>query len=212
MDMGTVNISFLCSADLHLHRNDLYTILLHSLQKNGIYAERNKKNDIVINNKKISGSSSCIKRSGTLIHSALLINTDLNVLKQALQPSFTTISGHSVESHHSDVMNIAEINKSLTVNEVIQTLIEQFKSFYNTDTPVNMDPPSLSIYRLKETYMEMSGTQWMYGHNPPWEISYPPQYGENEKQKAKKRGTIQTAILIKSNVPKELSHDGKRDN
>ena len=82
--------------------------IVDALQKAGIDAQFNKRNDILWEEKKISGNAQFTDRKNILSHGTLLVNADLDRLRSALKPNAYEVESKAVSSTRSSVLNISE--------------------------------------------------------------------------------------------------------
>ncbi|MDH4127818.1 MAG: lipoate--protein ligase, partial [Spirochaetota bacterium] len=134
-DMGNLNFTFLVSKNDYNFKKQINVILL-ALKELGVIAVLNDKNDLVFNNKKISGNAFSYKRNCVLHHGTLLINSNLSKLSMVLKPLANSIKTRSVKSKPSEVININEINPAITIESVKDTVTNIFKEIYGENTPI----------------------------------------------------------------------------
>ncbi len=111
-DEGNINVTFL--EDRHFAAGEKFThLLLHFLHKAGVNAETDKRQNILINGLKVSGSAQCLHKGRAMHHATLLFSSNLANLTEALQPTApeevkASSAGHRqlVGSVKSDVTNI----------------------------------------------------------------------------------------------------------
>ncbi len=84
-------------------------------------------NDILVNNKKISGSAQTRKKKAFLQHGTLMYNTDLEKLAMSIKPLKEKLVDHGVESVSEHVTTLSiELEKSIDREEVIDALVNGF--------------------------------------------------------------------------------------
>jgi len=89
-DEGNLNVAFAVNArflhEKYLEENVRFfaNIIKNVLLGFGLDAELGRHNEMLINGKKVSGSASCKKFGGFLFHATLLLNADLEKMKNAL--------------------------------------------------------------------------------------------------------------------------------
>lgn len=168
-DPGNLNLSFISSKDAY-NLDSNFTILLKALKNFGIIAERNQNNNLTVKGKKISGSSFCIKKNAVLHHASLLVNADLPLLYEVLQPSFSTIESRSVESHHSEVINCKTVSPEISAKKLINKTAREFRNFYGTTKKIGVNQPKVSLDQVHNYYMEITDNAWNFGRNPFWNV------------------------------------------
>jgi lipoate---protein ligase len=119
-DLGNTNFTFIHPTQAYdRHRN--LTLLCELLQSLGIPAEVSGRNDLQVPSpdtpggyRKISGNAFRETKDRCLHHGTLLMNADLARLTRYLTPSPKKLMTKGIPSVRSRVMNLREINPSLT--------------------------------------------------------------------------------------------------
>ncbi len=109
-DEGNLNYSFVINKD----EGDITNILKNSkpiveaLLQMGLDIQLSQRNDILLDNKKISGTAQFLYKDKILHHGTLLFNSDLDALTDALNVVELKIQSKGIKSVKSRVTNIAE--------------------------------------------------------------------------------------------------------
>jgi lipoate-protein ligase A len=82
--------------------------VIHALVEMGVPAELGRRNDILVEGRKISGNAIYSAREGILCHGTLLFDTDLSRLEEALKVKAGKIESRSIKSVRSRVANLNE--------------------------------------------------------------------------------------------------------
>ena len=138
-DHGTLNISFCKPKNPPLvsgvkDSTTLVSWIAESLRELGLPITQDDRNALFINEKKILGSAVSLTGEVLLFHSSLLVNTNLEKLEGAInwKPDYPIESSNEnfVKSHRSPVINLKNVDASLTM-DIVQDKIEEFvvKSF-----------------------------------------------------------------------------------
>jgi len=108
-DPGNLNFSFI--TDFTEEKLDYFKILiqpiLNTLQRLGVPAQLTEKNNILVDGKKVSGTSQHTNMRRMLSHGTLLFDTQLGVLQQVLDSNLTITQSRAVSSIKSKVTNIS---------------------------------------------------------------------------------------------------------
>lgn len=121
-------------------------------------------NDVVINNRKVSGTSSTFDRKGTyLLHGTLLLKTDLRRVSELLKVTKLKLADKGVSDVKYRVGNLFElIGREIEMSELIEGLIKSFSSLLNEkpvlDLPTEMEY-KIADYLYREKY---SKDEWNY--------------------------------------------------
>lgn len=97
-------------------------IVVQVLQRMGVAAEFQGRNDILVDGRKISGSAKCVLNDRTLFHGTLLFDTDLSVLSSALTPDESKIKAKGIKSVRSRVANLREFLPEMDVEQFLEKL------------------------------------------------------------------------------------------
>ena len=128
-DMGNLNFSFI--TDWDPEKNMDYDMFLkpviRALAGFGACAEKQGRNDLVIDGKKISGNAQCIHGGRILHHGTLLIDSDLSFIQEILNVQPDKIVSKGIKSVRSRVANICEYTSApIDVGVLKQALIDSF--------------------------------------------------------------------------------------
>lgn len=137
----------------------------------------NGRNDIMYNNKKISGSAFRIdiQNRRYIHHGTMLVNVDLDRMKKVLHPHKLKMMANGVSSVRSRVDNIKKYLPSITNETVYQSIMRQFmKSYYPN---IHFNNLNDVVTRLKNEknqtnkdimnkFKYYSSYQWIYGSTP----------------------------------------------
>lgn len=92
-------------------------IVVQVLQKLGVAAEFQGRNDILVSGRKVSGSAKRVLNDRTLFHGTLLFDANLDILTSALTPDESKIRAKGIKSVRSRVANISEFLPQLSREE-----------------------------------------------------------------------------------------------
>lgn len=131
-DPGNLNFSFITDYDPSKLNNYRYfnTPIVQQLNKTGIPAYMNDRNDILVEGRKVSGSAQFSSKGRMISHGTLLFNSHLETLNQALNIKQKYISSKSQKSVRSNVANLSQwihppVDIAAFQNLIYQGLIEE---------------------------------------------------------------------------------------
>jgi lipoate-protein ligase A len=133
-DLGNVNFSLIktgssagsCAKELYA---ELSRPVLAALAQLGVAAELSGRNDITVEGKKISGCAQHTRNNRTLLHGALLFNTNLNVLAELLTPHNKKFEGKAIQSVSSRVANVVDfVQHSVEVDEFKRLILANIQN------------------------------------------------------------------------------------
>jgi len=136
--------------------------LIYALEELGLKAEFKPVNDVVVNNKKISGSAQTWRKQAFLQHGTLMYATDLDALEKSLKPMREKLEAHGVKSIRERVTTASiELNRVVTRVEVVNALITGFKRALGVELePGGFTEEELELAaKLREKY---ASREWIY--------------------------------------------------
>lgn len=157
-DLGNLNYTFLVdfnTEDLKYCRD----ILEKALGNLGIICEYQGRNDLSVRGYKISGTAEHIERNKRIYHGTLLINTDLNILRQVLTRNNKIARSVSTKSVPMRVKNISElIGREISIDMIEQAIQTEFGAeMIKKETGIRES-------RIREIMGERYGNErWNYG-------------------------------------------------
>ncbi len=171
-DLGNINFSFILNCpNLEKVNYKRFTYpVIKALKHLGINAENSDRNDLLINNLKISGNAMHIFKNRVLCHGTLLFKSDLKDLSSALKNNGDHYLDKSIKSVPSRVVNISDfVSKDLSENH----FTEQFfnKTIESLDYPKVTSLSSTETDGIKKLSDEKYSTwEWIYGYSPKYQF------------------------------------------
>lgn len=169
-DLGNSCFTFLSSRrDYDVKRN--MNIICNALKTFGVNAEPTGRNDITVDNKKISGSAFKLAADRAFHHGTLLINVDKDGMEKYLNPNKAKLKSKGVESVRARVLNLQEVNPQINHESLTAAIIQSFFATYQSScTPEYLDKAKLeTIDSLKRYFNEYQDWNWRYGQTPDFE-------------------------------------------
>lgn len=166
------NINYTVIAPYHESENlykEFSAPVIEYLATLGIKAVFSGRNDILVDEKKISGNAQTVYNHRIMHHGTLLFDTDVSVLASALNPNKLKIESKGIKSVRSRVTNIKKCLKNpLTVTEFLNGLAQKFLT---VSEKYEFDQNDLSAINklVKEKY---STYEWNIGHSPKGKITF----------------------------------------
>ena len=166
-DMGNLNFTFITDVgesnalDLKLFCQPV----ARALQKLGVDAQVNGRNDITIDGKKFSGNSQYIRQGRVMHHGTIMFDSDLSVVSEALRVDPTKIQTKGIRSVRSRVTNVAEhLPEKVTLPEFRRILLENIlKENPGEAYPLTQDDLAAVEKLRAERYATWD---WNYGFSP----------------------------------------------
>lgn len=170
-DTGNLNFSFVHKAD----KNDINNFakftkpVIEALKELGVNAQLSGRNDILINDKKISGNAQFYTKGRILHHGTLLFDSDMSNLSSALKVKEIKIKSKGIKSVRSRVTNIKEhINNDMNIFDLKEFLLKNFGKSSDI-SEYKLSEKDLSC--INEIAIEKFSTwDWNWGRSPEFEI------------------------------------------
>lgn len=166
-DLGNLNFTFITKEKNANPKKYLKTLHKALLFLN-IECEFSGRNDLLCNGKKFSGHAYFINDDNYLYHGTLMIDVNLDMLTNVLKPSFLKLNSKGINSVRSRVINLSQINKTITKEKIIDNIIEAFKDLFGkceTIKYLNKNNCSAPMYSKIKT------DEWIYKESPQFSIS-----------------------------------------
>lgn len=169
-DMGGWEFSFITkSNDKQIEFSKYIAPIIDALNKLGVAAEFNSRNDLVINGKKFSGNAQCMMDGYTLHHGSLLFDTDFEQLVKCLTVSDYKIVSKGIKSVRERVTNISEyLTEPIDSLEFKKIMVRSIMK--DSDKEYKVTESDLErIHQIAEEKFE--SWEWNYGISPKFNIT-----------------------------------------
>ena len=171
-DMGNINFTYITKHDGEWE-NDFSRFakpVVSALRKLGLNAESSGRNDIVVNDRKISGNAQTVANGRILHHGTLLFNTDVSVLSNALVPDPEKIRSKGIKSVSSRVANINELlGREVTAEEIFDFIECEVKRLYNAEEHILSSEEIENAEKLADE--KYRTWEWNFGYSPKYSFS-----------------------------------------
>lgn len=171
-DLGNLNYTLI------IHQSDMENFdfqhfarpVIRVLEGFGVRAEFNGRNDILIDGKKISGSSQFSSGSRLLHHGCILLDSNLGILSSVLKPRSAKFSSKSVKSVSSRVTTINEhATPPIAMADFKRALTRELLSGAEVENYCLPEEALQAVWKLRET--KYATWEWNYGYCGDYEIS-----------------------------------------
>ncbi|MCB9091551.1 MAG: hypothetical protein H6620_03265 [Halobacteriovoraceae bacterium] len=188
-DLGNFNFSFI-GANLDTNKN--FQVITDFLKNLGLNVEVNKRNDILLKSKKISGSAFKNTKDSSLHHYTLLVDTDLSSISQLLHHQRLDMPGKAIESQTSIVGNVQSELASVTRFNFFEHLEKYFHEYSIQELRSYCDDKTLAYQR------ELESWNWVFGETPKftWKIPLAWQDQEGELVLHSHKGKILEGFVV----------------
>lgn len=120
------------------------------------------RNDILINDKKVSGNAVYFHQQDYLLHGTLLFDVDIEKMMKILTVDKTKLTSKGIESVKSRVINIQDLVND-DVNQFTEKLVKYFEDKYNS----KVEYLDLSNEQYTKQYLKdiFDNHEWIYGRD-----------------------------------------------
>ncbi len=173
-DLGNLNFTFIMNSrkeDNKIADFKSYTIpILEVLQKLGVDAKFEGRNDLTIEGKKFSGNAEHIYKTRILRHGTLLFSSVMNDLHLALKINPLKYQDKAVKSVRSRVTNISgHLPKKIDVLQFRDIIMEHIMENFEGSIRYEFTPEDIAA--IEKLVKEKYGTwDWNFGHSPKYDV------------------------------------------
>lgn len=166
-DLGNLNYS--CMADVAEDAEISFEVFAHpilaALESLGVHCVFSGRNDILYQDKKVSGTAKTVINGRLLFHGTLLFDTDLSVLGKVLTPDPDKIQGKGIKSVRARVANLKEALPGMTPDQFAEAMCQALLT-QSGETALTPIPDEL-LKQAEELAEEKYRThEWNYGNSP----------------------------------------------
>lgn len=155
-DVGNLNFTFITDSYNFDNKKQL-DIIIDTLSIFGIDCYFSGRNDLLVDECKISGQAYLKSQNIILHHGTLLVDVNLEDLGKYLKKDCDKLKLHGVQSHRQRVKNIKEFNSGLTVESLKLALKKSIAKKYNL--------PLVECDLIKSDVDKYSSDKWLYRIN-----------------------------------------------
>lgn len=200
-DLGNLNFSFMTKhSQESIHNFKLFTEPVISVLKcMGVNAELNGRNDITVNERKISGNAQFTDTKSMFSHGTLLFDSDLDNVSEALNVRSDKIESKGIKSVRSRVANIKEfIEYELTIDEFKEKIISSVFGELSEVPVYELSSGDWDkIFELNES--KYKTWDWNYGRSPEFNV---------QKVKRFSFGQVDARIQVKDGLIQNIKFYG----
>lgn len=165
-DLGNLNFTFLANReDYDIARQT--AVVLDAIERLGIHAVKNGRNDITVEGKKVSGHAYYETRNKCYHHGTIMVSVDTQNLNKYLRVDMKKLKSNGVDSVISRVGNLSDY-ADVSIGEMKQSLKKAFESEYGHKCAI-VRGEDLKDAALEELEKKYSSWEWLYGRNISFE-------------------------------------------
>eukprot|EP00047_Mylnosiga_fluctuans_P014264 m.36888 g.36888 ORF g.36888 m.36888 type:complete len:341 (+) comp5417_c0_seq1:36-1058(+) len=162
-DRGNLNCTFIVPQAIIERKYHLDILAAAINDEWGLSVAVNERHDLVLNGKKISGSAFKMSGKTASHHCTLLLNSQLEPLRQSLRSGLTgAITSRSVASVRSSVMNLANV-QPMSVDDMCAVVAEGYQAAYGARCAPELVDPLQQMAAIADSYNEFTTWEWQRG-------------------------------------------------
>lgn len=119
-DEGNLMVSYIEPSDVrfeHSAYERFMEMLAVGLRRLGYEAVTTQHNDVLVGERKVSGTACYTTPTGTVVHACMLYDVNMEALQEAITPSAAKLAKHAVASVRQRVRNLREIRDVGEIND-----------------------------------------------------------------------------------------------
>ena len=203
-DVGNLNFTFMSrKQNYDLDRN--LAVIKHACAYAGIAVEKSGRNDLLTEGRKFSGNAFYQNKTHAYHHGTLLINVDMEKLQRYLSPSKAKLEAKGIASVRSRVINLQELNPTLTCEVMKQYMAQAFEAEYGLSASiVTLTEEDTSV--IDTLAKEYGSWDYLYGTPLPFTFSCESRFdwGSIQLQLQAKGGIITAAKVYSDSMDWQL--------
>ena len=206
-DLGNTNFTFMSSrAEYSKERNN--SIIIGALRNLGIEATASGRNDLIVDERKFSGSAFKLSKERAFHHGTMLINADMTRLGEYLTPDKDKLKAKGIKSVKSRVTNLVEYKPDITHEELTAQIVEEFFKTYGERCEIEeLSYDTITeIPHLTSYYDKMRDWDWRFGKTPEfeYEISHRFDWGKMSFHFDTKHGKIEEVHIFSDSLVPDM--------
>lgn len=163
-DLGNLNFTFLVhSNDYDLDRQ--LAVILGAVRALGIVAEKSGRNDLTADGRKFSGNAFYRSGNRQYHHGTIMVDADLEQLSRYLTVPADKLAAKGVASVRSRVVNLRELNPTITVEQMQTALVAAFGAEYALPPQV-VEAGRVDSGELSRRTQRFASYDWRIGREP----------------------------------------------
>ena len=195
-DLGNLNYSFITDVDdvNQLNITRFTDIVVASLRSLGLDAKPSGRNDILIEESKVSGTAQHLYKNRILYHGTLLFDSDPDKIAGALNVDETKFQSKSAKSVKSRVGNIKDfLKEEMHLHDFWEYLKKNMVSSGIEQEEIT-EADQKEIIKLKEEKYDT--WEWNFGKNPAYEM---------EVKRRWPGGTLKVAMTVDKGIVEDIA-------
>ena len=199
-DMGNLNFTVIADAQgENLDFGRFCALVVKTLQRLGVKAEINGRNDMIIGGKKFSGNAQYLRQGRVMHHGTILFDSNASVLANALKVDEAKIQAKGVKSVRSRVTNVRPcLPVDMTLPQFRQVLLDTILEDEPGEEYILTDKDLEVVEKLKKDRYDT--WEWNYGHSPECTL--------HKKARVEGCGTVEAFITLREGKISQIVFKG----
>ncbi|MDF2611645.1 MAG: lipoyltransferase and lipoate-ligase family protein [Lachnospiraceae bacterium] len=185
-DLGNLNFTILMPVDKADQDKEMQ-LILKTLKQFDLDVILTGRNDIEVEEYKVSGHAFYQTDKAYYHHGTLMVNVNLSMLSDILTPSKLKINSKGINSIRKRVKNLTEFNKIITIPILKSALEKTFIKMYGPADVMEVSEQNLLVTQ-KEYYQSK---EWLFSQSPEFDVLIERKYA---------KGLFQLTLNMKQNV------------
>ena len=167
-DLGNLNISLhnTRKEEFKVDYQPLLDLITESMKRFGIELNQGERNDLYVEDHKVSGTACHVVRDRTIHHGTLLFNANQEQLHECLNQPLK-ISGRGVDSVRSNITNLKEhLSKPMSDEEFFSQFIVHLSDILDAYIDYPTDKEMETAIHLRDTKYTLDS--WNLDYSPPF--------------------------------------------
>ncbi len=168
-DTDNLCFTFVGSTNDGNYRQKNSQLICDALALLGFNTISSGRNDLTIDDKKISGAAFREKDGKYIHHGTILVGTDLTKLAKYLNPNKMKLMSKGISSVRSRVTKLQDLNSAINIENVIDAIIKTYCKEYSHDSKkISLAQETLLTEHmdLNTEYNRLKSWDWIYGKSP----------------------------------------------
>lgn len=161
-DHENLNFSFIYKKNKRSIKEN-FKVITDAIKTYDIDLRVTERNDLFYKDKKVSGNAFYNRGSTSMHHGTILIDVKTDHLWQILNFNHEHYFSKSVDSVKSPIVNLKHINKTLSIESVIEAIV---KTYACEETLRDVELVQLHTEKITKWYQKYSEWQWIFGETP----------------------------------------------
>ena len=173
-DLGNLNFTFISALEEGKIRENI-ALIINALTRNKIPAVFSGKNDITVQDCKVSGNAFYVEDDILCHHGTLLVDTDSDQLNRILTVSQSKLQSKGVDSVKARVKNLNEFNSLISIESLMADLVDEFipadgnaPAAMFIDESTNIE--SINIDDVQQLMKRYDSWEWNFGSSPEFNL------------------------------------------